>query len=79
MGSFTSISRPASRKDRRCIWCGETIEIGLRHVHIVGVWQNEWQDYRMHAECYAAYDANWLDFQDGFGEYECHRGTAESR
>jgi hypothetical protein len=77
---FGDVTRPIAHKAHRCIWCGETIvdETGVlkplrvRHVKFTGKWEGEFQNWRMHAECYS--DANESDeLLEGFSPYEHER------
>lgn len=46
---YRTVNRPT--KAHRCVWCHETIAIGERHLRYVGVWQGDFQDWRVHLEC----------------------------
>ena len=46
-------SFPVARKPHRCIWCGEVIAMGLKHVHEISKY-DELQDHRWHLECRGA-------------------------
>lgn len=67
MSDFGRHIHPTARKDHRCEWCGETIPKGENHTQYRGMWEGEWQNWRMHDECYDACDAR--DFEDGFTPY----------
>lgn len=72
MSDFGRLEHPKGRKQYRCAWCGEEILVGEVHAHYVGVWESEWQDWRMHEECYQ--DVQDTDeFQDGFTLYDHER------
>lgn len=43
-------SWPLARKQYKCIWCGQRIEVGLKHRHEVSRY-DELQDHRWHLEC----------------------------
>ena len=54
---------PVARNLYRCIWCGETIVVGLKHRHEISRF-DELQDFRWHMEC----NDNAADyFNDGNG------------
>jgi hypothetical protein len=53
--SLLSESFPVARKQHRCIWCGETIPVGLKHRHERSVYDGGMQDHRWHMECDAAF------------------------
>lgn len=79
MGEFGETTYPCGRKDHRCEWCGETIPTSEKHAHFVGMWDGEFQDWRMHSECYSECyeDASENDvFSDGFMPYEHERPSA---
>ena len=65
------------RKSHRCIWCGETVEVGkivpFRKYVFDGAIQNE----HFHPECYEAMP-NYDDRDDdGFDAYMFKRGTGD--
>ena len=64
MADFSNYTYPVARKNYRCEWCGQTIPKGEKHVHHKGVWESEFQDWRMHQEC----------FDDGTGTEEIQEG-----
>ena len=43
-------SFPVARKAHRCIWCGESIPVGLKHRYEVSMF-GELQRHRWHLEC----------------------------
>jgi hypothetical protein len=49
---------PAARKEHRCEYCYGLIPRGEIHPHYTGVWEREFQDWRMHQECYDDYMTN---------------------
>ena len=69
---FGDIRHVKARKTHKCAWCAESILTGERHPHFVGKWEGEFQNWRMHAECYEATDRQ--DLSDGFALYEHKRG-----
>lgn len=72
MSDFYNTTTPRARKDYRCEWCGDPIPTGEQHVHFVGVWEGEWQNWRMHNECHEA-AADSEEMQDGLSPYEHER------
>lgn len=77
MSDFGNHTTPKAAKDYRCEWCGEAIPKGEKHQHYVGVWDGEWQNWRMHDECYE--DATDNDeLQDGFSPFEHERPVKAS-
>lgn len=51
------------RKRYRCDACYGPIPKGETHANYRGMYENEWQNWRMHRECYEGYSA------DGCGEF----------
>ena len=51
------------RKNHRCEACYGLIPRGETHYLYEGMYEDEWQYWRMHEECFEAYDA------DGMGEF----------
>ena len=77
MSDFGELTHHKGRKDHRCIWCGQTIPKGESFAHYKGIWEGNWQNWRMHEECYASCDS--LDYEDGFEPYAHKRGSTEER
>lgn len=55
MSDLGGYTKPIAQKKHRCIWCGDAIPKGEKHQHCKGKWEGDWQDWRMHAECFAAF------------------------
>lgn len=67
---------PKRFKKWRCIWCYESILAAEKHYHYAGYWEGEKQNWRMHAECAAAFHDD--DCGDGsIDAGACKRGTNE--
>ena len=64
-------------KEHRCEWCGQSIHKGEKHYQYKGVWDGEWQNWRMHEECHDDYDRNYDP--DGFSPFSNERPTREVR
>ena len=62
---FNAPKYPVAAKSHRCIYCVERIAPGTRHLHFTGVWEGDWQDWRMHKECEAAHDASQDEYSEG--------------
>jgi hypothetical protein len=43
-----------ARKAHRCLWCWGLIDKGGPCVSVNGMWQGDWQNWRMHIDCYDA-------------------------
>ena len=77
--SFNDVTLPVARKQHRCEWCGEAIEKGEKHAKYVGMFEGDFQSWRMHQEC-----SGWNTeaISEGFTPYENERvhpeGTAIS-
>lgn len=67
MSTFNDITQPRAAKVHRCEWCGELIEKGVIHVKFVGMFDGDFQTWRMHSNCYA-YNCDAIS--DGFMPYE---------
>ena len=72
MSDFGNWRYPIAQKDHTCEWCGEKIPKGEKHLYYTGVWENEWQNYRMHLECHD-YGCQTETIQDGFTPFENER------
>lgn len=46
------------RKLHRCTACYALIAKGESHYNYRGMYENEWQNWRMHKECFDAWDAD---------------------
>ena len=46
-----SESTPKARKQHRCIWCGEAIEVGETYRHEISIFDGNWQNHKWHLEC----------------------------
>jgi hypothetical protein len=66
-----------ARKVHRCIWCGEPIEIGLVYASYTGMWQGDFQYWKMHRECLEVCAEN-DELEDGFMSYEHERPIVSS-
>lgn len=58
---FGEGDRPVARKQHSCIWCHELIVIGERHFKYVGIWEREFQNWRMHDDCIDAHKRETYD------------------
>lgn len=72
MSDFGIHKNPVAAKAHRCEWCGEPIFKGEQHYQYTGVWQGDWQNWRMHTECHDYSTLN-NDVDDGFSPYENER------
>jgi hypothetical protein len=80
MSDFGDIIHHKGRKGHHCEWCGEPIPKGETFAHYKGMWQDEWQNWRMHEECYEAYRLIPDIYNDeGFEPYAYKRGSGEPR
>lgn len=63
-------AEPVARKEHTCHWCGESILRGEQYRRYSAIFDGEFQDTKMHKECYAAmlddegvaYDNEFLPF-----------------
>jgi hypothetical protein len=65
---FGETTRPVGRKEHRCEFCYGPIPKGEKHPQFKGMWEGEWQNWRMHEECYRCYVNS--EPQDGFSPGE---------
>jgi hypothetical protein len=68
---FSLVTHPAARREHRCEWCGQKILKGEKHYKFNGVWQGDFQNWRMHTECSEAWDQE--NEGDGFSPFENQR------
>lgn len=70
---FGTTTHPVARKQYRCEWCGEPILQNEKHMKYAGMYQSEFQNWRMHLECERQYqlENGWLF--DGFTPFENER------
>jgi len=69
VSDFGETSHPVARKDHRCEACFGRIRRGEKHVHYKGIWDGDWQNWRMHNECYDSFDNDGL--AEGFTPGGC--------
>jgi hypothetical protein len=75
-----STDRPKARKDYKCVWCGERIPVGERHVAVSGIMDGDFQSNRFHAECDTACQQEMKQSgEDCFMPHEYKRGSTEAR
>jgi len=77
MTDFGETIFPVAAKNHRCEWCGDIIAKGVNHAKFAGRWDGEWQNWRMHRECYSYADNNDA-LVDGFTPYEGERPQGQS-
>ena len=64
MSDFSNHTQPVARKDHRCEYCGEMILKDEKHMKFSGVYEGEFQNWRMHTECYDG----WQNSNDEYFE-----------
>lgn len=76
MSYYEEISRttPKARKPHRCIWCGQSINVGEAHEHVVSMYMGEFQDNRFHLECVKPCETECAEMDGEFMPYENERG-----
>lgn len=72
MSDFGNVRHPKAAKNHRCEWCGEPIPKGEVHFQFTGVWEGDWQNWRMHDECNDSASMN-DELCEGFSPYENER------
>ena len=65
MSDFGHMHIVVGRKPHRCEWCYEAILKGEQHHQFKGMWQGDWQNWRIHNECHEEY-AKEPEHMDGF-------------
>ncbi len=73
MSDFGEVRYPKAAKEHRCHWCAQAILKGEKHAHFVGVWEGDFQNWRMHSECHDAADESICE---GFTPFEHERPKA---
>ena len=72
MSDFGETISPVAAKDHRCEWCAGPIPKGEKHKQYKGIYDGEWQNWRMHDECYEAQQKEaiqgYCEFMPGDGE-----------
>lgn len=74
--SYTELTtkRVQGRKNYRCEWCPEKIEIREIHIYRSYMFESEFRTGRMHIECFAAMESSCESVSDGWTESEYKRG-----
>lgn len=72
MSDFGVSMTPVARREHRCEWCGQKILVGEKHFKFSGVWEGEFQNWRMHTECEEARSKE-DEYGDGFSPFENDR------
>lgn len=75
--TLLQLTEPVARKAHRCIWCGQTIQEGARHLHERSVFDGQIQVHRWHFECLSAAQEQWRQdpLDDTFTAYRHERPT----
>lgn len=73
--SYRTISEESrkARKPHRCIWCGQTIEVGQRYTHRRGVFEGDLQTDDWHPECEKAAEEE-MRAEGGYWEFSPYEG-----
>jgi hypothetical protein len=66
MSDFGEMKDVLARKHGSCVWCYGPIPKGETHKHYKGMFDGQWQNWKMHDECYAAYVASSDYGNEGF-------------
>lgn len=74
-----SITTPIARKQYRCIWCGQWIEKGEKHVVFRNIFEGRINADRYHNECHDAMLTDDFDQDEGFTPHSYKRGTIDPR
>jgi hypothetical protein len=79
MSDFGNTAKHKARKEHRCEWCGEVILKDTMFWQFTGRWEGEFQNWRMHEECYAASTKDRFTMEDGFEPFGQKRGLDEPK
>lgn len=73
-----STTYPRARKLYHCVWCGEEIPVGQKHLKYVSIYEGDFNSWRAHSECEHMMDCV-LDSADSFEfeEYVHRRGRTQ--
>lgn len=77
MSDFGASRKLIGKKDHQCVWCGQIIPKGEEHCHYKGKFDGEWQDWRMHPECFAVHDSADYNGDGSFFPFENERGVKD--
>jgi len=70
---------PVGRKDYSCEWCAQTIPKAEKHFHRTYIWENEFNDGRMHLECERAmHEVPREHLDEGWTPGDYARGSVDS-
>lgn len=69
-----STSTRKAAKEFRCIWCGESINVGDTHQRTVSKYMGDFQDHRFHLECVTPCEEECAEMDGEFMPYENERG-----
>lgn len=72
MSDFGETTFHVVRKNHRCEWCGEMILKDEECAHYQGKFEGEWQNWRMHRECYHV-AVTCDEMQEGFEPFSHER------
>ena len=65
-------------KVHSCIWCPEKIAKGEQHLHLISVFNRDFQDHRWHPECLAAWGRDYAEnHEEDFPAHAFKRGSTE--
>ena len=59
MSYATTERTPKARKEHRCDWCPEPIDVGEVHCYHSGVDNEGFYSWRIHADCKQAIEREW--------------------
>jgi hypothetical protein len=79
---FVSISEkyPKARKEYTCIWCGELILVGEKHLSSFYKFQGDLNADRHHLECEDAMKSmDIYELEEGFEPYSFKKGTRDEK
>jgi hypothetical protein len=61
LSDFGNVFHRTGRKEHCCEYCYGPIPKAEKHVQYKGMYDGDWQNWRMHNECFEAYDDSGQD------------------
>ena len=73
-------NKQKAKKEHKCSWCGEQIEIGETYYYQAGTYYGDFQVTKLHEDCDAACsEASYKYGMEDYEPYSYKRGTTEER
>lgn len=62
--SFWNSKKVKAKKRHRCLYCGQSIEIGELYSRETGIFEDDFQNFALHLECLAEHHENSKEDND---------------